>query len=164
LSKVAYIALGSNLGDPIAHIQFAFKELETLSQTPVRQSSIWRSTPVDCPPGSPDFINAAAAIKPLTEETPETLLGKLQALEINAGRQPKVVMNEPRPLDLDIIAFGAEQRSSAELTIPHPRFHERSFVLKPLAEIAPGVVFPGHIQSIAEMLDALAPNDTLIRL
>ena len=104
------------------------------------------------------------AIEPLTEETPETLLAKLQALEKSAGRQPKVVMNEPRPLDLDIIAFGSEQMSSAKLTIPHPRFYERSFVLKPLAEIAPDAVFPGQTRSIAEILDALAPDDSLIRL
>ena len=164
LSKAVFIALGSNLGDPVANVLSAFEELERLSQAPVQRSSLWRSSPVDCPPGSPDFINAAAVIEPLTGETPESFLGKLQALEMEAGRQSKLVMNEPRPLDLDIIAFGSEQRSSAKLTIPHSRFHERSFVLKPLAEIAPDAVFPGQTRSIAEMLDALRPDDLLIRL
>lgn len=164
LSKSAYIALGSNLGDSVANIRSAFEDLEYLSQTPVRRSSLWRSTPTDCPPGSPDFINAAVAIEPLVGETPESLLDKLQALEIGAGRQPKVVMNEPRPLDLDIIAFGMEQHSSPRLTIPHPRLHVRSFVLEPLAEIAPEVIMPCHARSVAEMLATLAPDDALIRL
>ena len=108
LSKPAYIAFGSNLGDPVATLQSAFTELQTLSQKPIKQSSLWRSTPVDCPPDSPDFINAAAVLTPLDGETPESLLEKLQALEVQFGRQPKVVMNEPRPLDLDLIAFRDE--------------------------------------------------------
>lgn len=161
LSKPAYIALGSNLGDPVATLQSAFAELKTLSRKPIQQSSLWRSTPVDCPPDSPDFINAAAALTPLDGETPESLLEKLQALEVQFGRQPKVVMNEPRPLDLDLIAFGDEQCQGAQLTLPHPRFQERRFVLEPLAEIAPEAVLPGQSGTVAELLARLETDETL---
>lgn len=164
LSKPAYIALGSNLGDTAATLQSAFAELQTLSRKPIKQSSLWRSTPVDCPPDSPDFINAAAVLTPLDGETPESLLEKLQALEVQFGRQPKVVMNEPRPLDLDIIAFGGEQRQEAQLTLPHPRFQERRFVLEPLAEIAPEAILPGQSVTVAELLARLRADDTLTRL
>ena len=161
LSKPAYIALGSNLGDPVATLQSAFDELETLSRRPIQQSSLWRSTPVDCPPDSPDFINATAALTPLDGETPESLLEKLQALEVQFGRQPKVVMNEPRPLDLDLIAFRDEQRQGAQLTLPHPRFQERRFVLEPLAEIAPEAVLPGQSGTVAELLARSETDKTL---
>ena len=161
LSKPAYIALGSNLGDPVATLQSAFDELKTLSRRPIQQSSLWRSTPVDCPPDSPDFINATAALTPLDGETPESLLEKLQALEVQFGRQPKVVMNEPRPLDLDLIAFRDEQCQGAQLTLPHPRFQERRFVLEPLAEIAPEAVLPGQSGTVAELLARLETDKTL---
>ncbi len=103
-----YIALGSNLGDTAFTIERAFVELQKLSDRPIQQSSLWRSTPVDCPPGSPDFINAVISLEPLEGETPESLLAKLQALEVKFGRSSNEVLNEPRPLDLDIIAFGEE--------------------------------------------------------
>jgi len=161
LSKPAYIAIGSNLGDSIATVQSAFEQLQSLSQTPVVRSSLWRSTPVDCPEGSPDFINAVAGITPTEEETPESLLVKLQALEMEAGRRPKVVLNEPRPLDLDLICFGGEQCASTTLTLPHPRFHERRFVLAPLSEIAPEAILPGQTQTVAELLAALESDEIL---
>ena len=164
LSKPAYIALGSNLGDTAATLQSAFAELQTLSRKPIKQSSLWRSTPVDCPPDSPDFINAVAALTPLDEETPESFLKKLQALEVQFGRQPKVVMNESRPLDLDLIAFGDEQRQGAQLTLPHPRFQERRFVLEPLAEIAPEAILPGQTVTVAELLARLETDEKLTRL
>ena len=132
----AYIALGSNLGESIANIKRAFAKLEHFSASPIQKSSLWRTAPIDCPKGSPDFINAAVAIEPLGNETPESLLAKLQRLETQFGRRPKVVLNEPRPLDLDLIAFKTETRDSDHLILPHPRWHERSFVLEPLNEIA----------------------------
>ena len=164
MSKVAYIAIGSNLGDSIATVQSAFEQLQFLSQSAVLRSSLWRSTPVNCPEGSPDFINAVAGIVPAEEETPESLLVKCQTLEIEAGRRPKVVMNEPRPLDLDLISFGEEQRTSSALTLPHPRFHERRFVLAPLAEIAPEALLPGQTRSVAELLAALETDELLTPL
>ena len=164
MGKLAYISLGSNLGDPVATLQSAFTELQSLSQEPIRQSSLWSSTPVDCPPDSPDFINAAVTMTPVDGEKPETLLARLQALEVQFGRQPKMVINEPRSLDLDLIAFGNEQRQGAHLTLPHPRFHERRFVLEPLAEIAPGTVLPGQSITISELLARLESDETLARL
>ena len=101
---------------------------------------------------------------PLDGETPESLLEKLQALEVQFGRQPKVVMNESRPLDLDLIAFGDEQRQGAQLTLPHPRFHERRFVLEPMAEIAPEAILPGQTAAVAELLARLDTDEKLTRL
>jgi 2-amino-4-hydroxy-6-hydroxymethyldihydropteridine diphosphokinase len=151
----AFVALGSNLGDSRRILEEASIRLQEFSATPIRRSSLWRSSPVDCPPGSPDFLNAVAALVPLPGETPETLLTKLQGLEAAFGRTPKVVTNDPRPLDLDIIAFGSEVRNSEELVLPHPRAIRRAFVLLPLAEIAPTLVLPGqalNIRGLAERL------------
>jgi 2-amino-4-hydroxy-6-hydroxymethyldihydropteridine diphosphokinase len=164
MSIRAYIALGSNLGDSLSLLERAFVELEKLSAGPILRSSIWRSTPVDCPVGSPDFLNAVAAIIPGAHETPETLLMKLQALERELGRQPKKVMNEERPIDLDLIAFGSEVRQTPSLILPHPRAHERRFVLQPLAEIAPHFILPNQTRTVAELLVELRSDEKLKRL
>lgn len=159
-----YIALGSNLGDSIANIQCAFVELQGLSDKPIKKSSLWQSAPVDCPPASPDFINAVVAIEALPGETSESLLVKLQALEIEHGRQPKVALNEPRVLDLDIIAFDKETRNTPQLSLPHPRWHQRRFVLEPLNEIASDAILPGQVQPVIRLLDVLDTDEILTRL
>lgn len=159
----AFIALGSNLGDSRRILEAAFARLQQVSATPVRRSSLWRSAPVDCPPGSPDFLNAVAAITPLPDETPESLLAKLRALEVEFGRAPKLVQNEPRPLDLDLIAFGSEVRATDELTLPHPRARVRRFVLSPLSELAPDLILPGQGRTVAELLDALTTTERIER-
>ena len=148
------IALGSNLGDSSAIVREAMERLRGLAHSGFIASSLWRSTPVDCPLGSPPFINAVAVFTAAPGETPESLLDRLQAIEQAFGRRPKLVLNEPRPLDLDLIAFGMETRSTPRLTLPHPRAHLRRFVLEPLNEIAPGLVLPGQTQPVSELLDA----------
>jgi 2-amino-4-hydroxy-6-hydroxymethyldihydropteridine diphosphokinase len=157
----AFIALGSNVGDSAGILRQAMTRLESLGVGPVRKSSLWRSTPVDCPPGSPPFVNAVAELALLPGETPESLLRKLQAMEKEFGRVPKKVLNEPRPLDLDLIAFGAEVRHSAELILPHPRAHLRRFVLQPLKEIAPDLILPGQAKTVAQLL-AESPGGELV--
>jgi 2-amino-4-hydroxy-6-hydroxymethyldihydropteridine diphosphokinase len=152
----AFVALGSNLGDSRAILQAAVLRLAKLSRRPIRCSSIWRSAPVDCPSGSPDFLNSVVAFEPLPEETPETLLARLRQIEIEFGRRPKAIHNEPRPLDLDLIAFGREKRNAAELVLPHPRAHLRAFVLVPLAEIAPALMLPGQSTCVAELAVQIA--------
>jgi 2-amino-4-hydroxy-6-hydroxymethyldihydropteridine diphosphokinase len=109
-------------------------------------------------------VNAVVALLSGKGETPETLLAKLQALEKKFGRRPKVVLNEPRPLDLDLIAFGNERRATRELTLPHPRAHERRFVLQPLSEIAPDLILPGQTRSVARLLEQLPPDPSMRKL
>ena len=161
--RLALVALGSNLGDSICALGDAIELLERFSTQPIIQSSFWRSPPVDCPPGSPDFVNAAVVLTPLPKETPETLLEKLQSLEKHFGRRPKVVLNEPRPLDLDLIAFGDEVRNTPALTLPHPRAHLRQFVLAPLAEVAPDFRLPGQARSLGQLLAEL-PDQGVVRV
>lgn len=134
------------------------ERIQELAEGPILKSSLWQSTPVDCPPGSPIFVNAVVGLMPRTGETPESLLLKLQTLEKEFGRRPKKVWNEPRPLDLDLIAFGGEIRTTKALTLPHPRAHTRRFVLHPLSEIAPELVLPGQTQSVAQLLERLPPD------
>lgn len=150
-SKLAFVALGSNLGDPRQNVLRAMERLQALSALPLLKSSLIETAPVDCPPGSPNFVNAVVGLTPLPGETPESLLAKLQALEQEFGRTPKTVLNEPRPLDLDLIAFGREVRHTPPLVVPHPRAHLRQFVLQPLAEIAPDLVLPGQTKTVAEL-------------
>lgn len=160
----AFVGLGSNLSDSVALVRAAMDRLDSLSVSPLLRSSLWRTTPVDCPPDSPNFINAVAALEPLPDETPESLLDKLQALETAFGRRPRLVVNEPRRLDLDLIAFGEEQRRSDRLRLPHPRAHLRRFVLAPLAELAPGWVLPGRSETVRELLDSLGTTEVIERL
>jgi len=154
-----FVALGSNLGDSRGALERAFVRLQEFSIAPICRSSLWRSAPVDCPPGSPDFLNAVAALFLGPEETPESLLAKLRRLEIEFGRQPKVILNEPRPLDLDLIAFGDEVRASSQLTLPHPRAHRRGFVLAPLAELAPAWLLAGQVETVADLLRRIPPGE-----
>ena len=150
------VALGSNLGEAPKNVTRAIERLKELSSAPLLKSSLWQSSPVDCPPGSPDFVNAVVILGACPGETPESLLSKLQAIEREFGRQAKKVMNEPRPLDLDLIGFGNERRATRDLTLPHPRAHLRRFVLEPLGEIAPELILPGQTKTVAELVRSMA--------
>lgn len=160
----AYVALGSNLGDSVSVMEAVLDRLRAWSDRPLRCSSFWRSRPVDCPPGSPWFVNAVVALHPRAHETPESLLEQLQALEREFGRRRKRVPNEPRPLDLDLIAYGDEVRSTVNLTLPHPRAHQRGFVLAPLSEVAGGLVLPGQLRSVSELLSELGALEGVKRI
>lgn len=156
--ELVVIALGANLGDSRQAILLAMRRLSELSETPLLESSLWQTSPVDCPPGSSPFINAVVCLVPRSGETPGSLLGKLQQIETEFGRQPKTVLNEPRPLDLDLIAFGSRQQTTGELTLPHPRAHQRRFVLQPLSEIAPDFTLAGQGKTVKQLLDQLPPD------
>ena len=161
---IAFVALGSNIGDPHRHVRGAIARMRELSAAPLLESSLWETSPVDCPPGSPVFINAVVGLVPCQGESPESLLAKLQALEKEFGRQLKKVLNEPRPLDLDLIAFGDESRNSKELVLPHPRAHQRRFVMEPLREIAPDFILPGQTENVSELLRDLPPDSGMRRI
>jgi len=163
-ATTAFVALGSNLGDSRQILLDAMTRLQNFSDAPLFKSSLWQTTPVDCPPDSPKFLNAVAGLVPRAGETPESLLQKLQALEKEFGRRPKKILNEPRPLDLDLIGFGNKIRQSPELILPHPRAHQRRFVLQPLSEIAPDFILPGQLKNVAQLLAALPADEVVTRL
>lgn len=159
------VALGSNLGSSRQIILDAMARLQTLSDEPILKSSLWQTSPVDCAPDSPKFVNAVVGLVPRRKgETPESLLEKLHALESEFGRVPKKVLNEPRPLDLDLIAFGNEARNTPKLILPHPRAHLRRFVLQPLNEIAPELILPGQGKTVAELLAELPAGEMVTRV
>ena len=136
----AYIGLGANLGHPRAAIERALAALATLPATVLAtQSSLYRSEPIDAI--GPDFVNAVAAID--TRLDARNLLDALHAIERAQGRT-RGAINAPRTLDLDLLLYGDECRDDPMLTLPHPRLHLRSFVLEPLAELAPDLQIPGR--------------------
>lgn len=137
----AFIALGSNLQQPQLQVQRAFTELAGLPETTlVKHSSLYKSAPVGYD-NQPDFINAAAEVD--TSLTPVKLLRALLKLENSHGRE-RPFPNAPRVLDCDLLLYDDISMDTAELTLPHPRMHERGFVLLPLAEIAPDLLIVNH--------------------
>lgn len=144
--KQAFIALGSNLADPILQVKNALLALENIPNTHViKQSSLYKTAPIDCPQVSgapvPDFINAVAEVK--TALAPEALLDALHIIENTAGRV-RPYINAPRVLDCDLLLYENIVQNTAKLTLPHPRMHLRGFVLLPLFEIAPQLILPNH--------------------
>jgi len=147
----AYVALGANLQDPVAQVKAGIAALSTLPRTQLKaQSSLYRTAPVGYA-NQPDFINAVAAID--TALSPRGLLEALLAIEIDHGRVRQFA-NAPRTLDLDVLLYGDLRMHEDGLTIPHPRMHERAFVLAPLDEIAPDCVIPGR-GKVSELLRAV---------
>lgn len=140
----AYVALGANLGDPVATVRAAIDALRGIAGTRLAAaSSLYRTAPVGLH-HQPDFINAVAALEVDAAALPApSLLEQLFAIEADFGRV-RSVRNAPRTLDLDLLLFGTERRSEPGLTLPHPRMTERAFVLAPLAEIAPDLNIPGR--------------------
>ena len=135
----AYIGIGANLGDPAAQVAAAFAGLDTLPATRlVARSSLYRTAPVGVGP-QPDYLNAAAALD--TALDAGVLLAALLDLEARHGRE-RPYPGAARTLDLDLLLYGEDEIALPRLTVPHPRLHERRFVLEPLAEIAPGLVVP----------------------
>ena len=150
--SLAYLALGANLGDPVATLAAAFTSLEQLpASTLLRRSSLYRTAPIGLT-AQPDFINAAASLS--TTLMPHDLLQALQAIEQAFGRR-RDIHNGPRTLDLDLLLYDAREIASPQLSVPHPRLHLRAFVLQPLAEIAPDLSIPGR-GSLAAWLPAVA--------
>lgn len=142
---LAVVAIGANLGDAQATVVQAMQALSQLPQTSVCQrSSLYRSAPHEAQ--GPDFINAAVLLR--TQLTPLALLQALQALEDREGRE-RPYKNAPRTLDLDLIFHGDVQMNTPELTLPHPRWSSRAFVLYPLAEIWPERVSADMLQAVA---------------
>ena len=137
---LAYIGIGANLGDASQHVHLAIAAIDHLAHTRlVAASSLYRTAPVGYV-DQPDFINAVAAIE--TQLDPHALLAALRDIEQRHGRV-RTFKDAPRTLDLDVLLYDQIEIADESLTVPHPRMHERAFVLAPLAEIAPDALIPG---------------------
>jgi 2-amino-4-hydroxy-6-hydroxymethyldihydropteridine diphosphokinase len=150
----AAVALGSNLGDPGVQVARGFDEIAALPQTKLlARSALYRTAPVGYA-NQPDFVNACALVE--TELAPRALLDELLALEQRHGRV-RDIPNGPRTLDLDIVLYGDRVIDEPGLEVPHPRAHERAFVLEPLLDVWPDAVIPGKGR-VADLLQLVAPG------
>lgn len=153
MKRAAYISLGANQGDMAATLAAALESLAELEQSElVAVSPSYRSAPVDAE--GPDYLNAVARLD--TRLEPYALLLHLLDLELMLGRKRHGARrNAPRSVDLDLLLVGDLSIQSTPLTLPHPRMHERAFVLRPLADIDPAIVIPGHGR-VADLLPRVA--------
>ena len=145
MRHVAFVGLGSNLGHPRRHLARALAQLARLPRSRlVAASRNYVSAPVDCTEPQSDYINAVAELR--TALTPSALLSRMRAIERRHGRRRHGATrrNAPRVLDLDLLLFDRRRLARPELSLPHPRMHERAFVLRPLIDIAPTARIPGR--------------------
>lgn len=152
------VALGSNIGDRLAHLQAAqtaLAQLHTGSNASL-VSPVYETEPVDCEPGTAPYLNAVIEIG--YDGGPLELFRTLQQIERNLGRPAEHGHNTPRTIDLDLLYAGDFTQESAELTLPHPRLHTRRFVLQPLADIRSELVLPGMQKTVSELLAGLPPH------
>ncbi|OFV85702.1 MAG: 2-amino-4-hydroxy-6-hydroxymethyldihydropteridine diphosphokinase [Acidobacteria bacterium RIFCSPHIGHO2_01_FULL_67_28] len=159
--KTAYLALGSNLGDRAALIEQAMALLEQAGVRVRRRSALYETEPVGMSPGR-WFLNCVLEIE--TERMPLGLLHLLKRIERQLGRRPVSGRQpEARRIDIDILIYGEQVVRAPELTLPHPRLHERRFVLEPLRELAPDWRHPVTRQTAGEMLSTLADGGAVRR-
>lgn len=149
--------MGSNLGDREGNLRTAIEKLKGIGN-PIAVSSFYETEPVEVSGAQPWFLNCAVKLD--TEKMPRQLIASILALEQDMGRQRKQ-QKGPRIIDLDILLFGSSIIEIPSLTIPHPKLHQRRFVLEPLAEIAPDARHPVFKRTIRELRDALPAGQTV---
>jgi 2-amino-4-hydroxy-6-hydroxymethyldihydropteridine diphosphokinase len=153
--STAYVGLGSNLDNPIEQVQSALREIDEIYGVAlVKVSSMYASAPVGMTE-QPPFVNAVAEV--VTTLSPHDLMSALLSIEARHHRERRL-KNGPRTLDLDIVLFNDWEIDDDTVTTPHPRFHERAFVLVPLHELRPDLIVPGH-GAIAALLAGVAHQD-----
>jgi 2-amino-4-hydroxy-6-hydroxymethyldihydropteridine diphosphokinase len=154
--NIAYLSLGSNVGDRVANLNSAINRLQALGKV-LQVSSLYETEPVEFT-AQPWFLNCVVELD--TEKTPQELMTAILEIEQQMGRK-RTLNKGPRNIDIDILLFGNLTVSSKGLTIPHPALHERRFVLEPLAEIAAEMPHPALKRTIRELRDALPPGQAV---
>jgi 2-amino-4-hydroxy-6-hydroxymethyldihydropteridine diphosphokinase len=159
----AGVALGSNLGERLANLRNARKEISAMNGAlpPLRCSAIYETEPIDCEKGAAKFLNAVVEFG--YAGPPEELRRDLAGIERVLGRPATHERNVSRPIDLDLLYLGELIVETAELHLPHPRIVDREFVLRPLAEIRPDLVLPKQTESVSTLLLRL-PASGVVRL
>ncbi|MFN2508311.1 MAG: 2-amino-4-hydroxy-6-hydroxymethyldihydropteridine diphosphokinase [Chthoniobacterales bacterium] len=160
----AGIAFGSNLGDRLAQLKAARQRLSALAgiEPPLLASAVYETEPVNCEPDAPAFLNAVVEIG--YSRAPLELLQELRDIEAALGRPAAHVRNVSRTLDLDLLYFGDLEMARPELQLPHPRMHERRFVLEPLSDIRADLILPRQELNVATLLQQLPPAQRLVRV
>jgi len=156
MPNLAYLSLGSKVGDREAHLRDAIARLQSQGRV-TAVSSLYETEPVEVTEQA-WFLNCAAALE--TTQPPEELMAALLNIEREMGRQ-RTQKKGPRIIDIDILLFSDKIIDSPDLTVPHPSMHQRRFVLQPLAEIAPDARHPKLKKTIRELLDALPSGQTV---
>jgi 2-amino-4-hydroxy-6-hydroxymethyldihydropteridine diphosphokinase len=153
----AGIALGSNIEPRLQYLQRASQHLRNLAipESPFLTSHVYETSPIDCPQGSPPFLNAALELS--TSLSPLTLLAELLRIESLLGRPTLHARNSPRPLDLDLLYCDTVTLNSPELILPHPRLTSRRFVLQPLSDIRPDLTF--DTKTVEQWLESSNPSE-----
>lgn len=145
-------SLGSNMGDRLAILENACDYLADVFGG-LHLSQLYETEPVGCPAGSPSYLNACVEVS--TDMPPQDVLELCMRIEKELGRERNGIYGAPRTCDIDIIMYGELQLQSPTLTLPHPRAHEREFVLRPLCDIDPQLILPGHSLTVSAMLATL---------
>lgn len=162
----AIVSLGSNLaseaGSPVEVISLAAAEVALLSVCPPLLSTFYYTDPVDCATGTLPFINAVEIVYPKPGTTASQLLQELHGIENVFGRKRGRFANESRSLDLDLICFGNLQVNKPKLKLPHPKAHQRRFVLQPITDLVPGLVLPGQAVTVQELLGKLTTEQAVV--
>jgi 2-amino-4-hydroxy-6-hydroxymethyldihydropteridine diphosphokinase len=157
--SIAYVALGSNLGDRERHLRVALDALRALrGVSEVVASRVYETDPVG-PGEQGPYLNAVARVS--TDLSPRDLLDGLLAIERSEGRERGPVRNAPRTLDLDLLLYDEREIDEPDLVVPHPRMAQRAFVLEPLCDLAPDLVIPGASAPVSALAAAVRDADAV---
>ncbi len=159
----AGIALGSNIGARSRHLASAREMIAALPrvQAPVLASPLYETAPIGCEPGAANFLNGVVEIG--YDGDAHALLHELRKIESILGRSVDHQRNASRTIDLDLLYFGTSAITTGTLQVPHPRMHERRFVLQPLADIRPALLLPSQTETVAELLQQLTDPSAVVR-